>query len=106
MYNWIFFIAEAWVNHNWNIDLAHKLIDIAKEAWADAVKFQTFKAEWVVTKYWKMAEYQKNNIWKEESQIEMIKKFELKFEDFLKLKNYCDKIWIMFLSTPHSWKYK
>ena len=61
----IFIIAEAWVNHNWDINLAYKLIDIAKECWADAVKFQTFKAEWVVTKEWKMAEYQKNNIWKD-----------------------------------------
>lgn len=100
----IFFIAEAWVNHNWDVNLAYKLIDIAKEAWADAVKFQTFKAEWVVTSFWKMAEYQKNNLWKEETQLDMIKKFELKFEDFWKLKEYCDKIWIMFLSSPHSWK--
>ena len=100
----IFIIAEAGVNHNWDINLAYKLIDIAKECWADAVKFQTFKAEGVVTKEWKMAEYQKNNIWKSLSQLDMIKKFELKFDDFWKLKEYCDKIGIMFLSSPHSGK--
>jgi len=97
-----FIIAEAGVNHNGNLDLAKKLIDTAKDAGADAVKFQTFKAENMVTKHVEMAEYQKRNTKKEESQFEMIKKLELRYEDFEELKNYCDKKGIMFLSTPHS----
>jgi len=100
--NKIFFIAEAWVNHNWDINLAYKLIDEAKKAWADAIKFQTFKAKDIVTSEWKMANYQKKNLWLEESQYEMLKKLELSYEDFKDLKKYCDKKGIMFLSTPHS----
>lgn len=96
-----FFIAEAWVNHNWDIDKAFKLIDAAKEAWASAVKFQTFKAEQVVTWAWKMAEYQKENLWIEESQIEMLRKLELTEENFIELEQYCDKVGIEFMSTPH-----
>lgn len=102
MNNKIFFIAEAWVNHNWDINLAYKLVDIAKKSWADAIKFQTFKAENIVTDKWEMATYQKNNLWKEDSQLNMLKKLELSYDDFLKLKKYCDKVWIKFLSTPHS----
>ena len=101
----IFIIAEAWVNHNWNVLLAYKLADEAKTAWADAVKFQTFFAEDVVTENWNMALYQKKNIWNEQSQLSMLKKLELKRNDFKKLKEYCNKIWIMFLSTPH-WSLK
>lgn len=97
-----FIIAEAGVNHNGDIEIAKKLIDAAKDAGADAVKFQTFKTENVVTKHAQMAEYQKKNIGKEESQFEMIKKFELRYEDFEELKEYCDKKEIVFLSTPHS----
>ena len=93
-------IAEAGVNHNGNLDLAYQLIDVAKDAGADAVKFQTFKAENVVSKLADKAEYQKRATGSDKSQLEMIKKLELSFGDFVKLKKYCDKKGIMFLSTP------
>ena len=96
----IFIIAEAGVNHNGRVDLAYKLVDVAKEAGADAIKFQTFKAEKVVSSKAPKAEYQKKATSSDESQLEMIKKLELSFEDFVKLKKYCDKKGIMFLSTP------
>jgi len=98
----VFIIAEAGVNHNGDFELAKKLIDVAKESGADAVKFQTFKTENVVTKYASMAEYQEKNIGKKETMQEMIKKLEINYDDFDKLKNYCDEKGIMFLSTPHS----
>jgi N-acetylneuraminate synthase/N,N'-diacetyllegionaminate synthase len=97
-----FIIAEAGVNHNGNINLAKKLIDVTKEAGADAVKFQTFKVENVVTETAGMAEYQKKNIGRSETQLEMIKRFELGYKDFIELKKYCDRKKIIFLSTPHS----
>jgi N-acetylneuraminate synthase len=96
----VFIIAEAGVNHNGRIDMAYRLVDVAKEAEADAIKFQTFKAENVVSRVADKAEYQKKATSSDESQLEMIKKLELSFEDFVKLKKYCDKKGIMFLSTP------
>jgi len=96
----VFIIAEAGVNHNGRLDLAYQLIDAAENAGADAVKFQTFKAESVVSRVADKAEYQKKATSSDESQLEMIKKLELSFEDFVKLKKYCDKKGIMFLSTP------
>jgi len=98
-----FVIAEAGINHNGKLEIAKKLIDAAKEVGADAVKFQTYKSENVTSRYVEMADYQKKNIGKEESQLEMIKKFELPYENFIELKEYCDKKQIMFLSTPHSY---
>ncbi|NLJ05530.1 MAG: N-acetylneuraminate synthase [Exilispira sp.] len=98
--NSVFIIAEAGVNHNGSLDIAYKLIDEAKNAGADAVKFQTFKAEDLTTKDNKMAEYQITNTSKLETQLEMLKRLELSFDDFLKLKIYCDKINIEFLSSP------
>jgi len=96
----VFIIAEAGVNHNGRLDLAYQLIDVAKDVGADAVKFQTFKAENVVSKLADKAEYQKKTTGSDESQLEMIKKLEISFDDFVKLKKYCDKKEIMFLSTP------
>ncbi len=96
----VFIIAEAGVNHNGSLDLAYQLIGVAKDAGADAVKFQTFKAENVVSKLADKAEYQKKTTGSDKSQLEMIKKLQLSFEDFVKLKKYCDKKEIMFLSTP------
>jgi len=96
----VFIIAEAGVNHNGSLDLACQLIDVAKDAGADAVKFQTFKAENVVSRLADKAEYQKKTTGSDKSQLEMIKKLEISFEDFVKLKKYCDKKVIMFLSTP------
>jgi len=98
----VFIIAEAGVNHNGKIKLAKKLVDVAKEAGADAVKFQTFKAESLVSEKTEMAEYQKRNIKKKQSQLEMLKKMELNPKDFIELKKYCDKKGIIFLSTPHT----
>ena len=98
----VFIIAEAGVNHCGSLKMAKRLIDAAVEVGADAVKFQTFKAEEVVIKNAPMAGYQKKNIGKRESQLEMLKKLELKYEDFVDLKKYCDKKDIIFLSTPHS----
>ena len=96
-----FIIAEAGVNHNGDMDLAKKLTDEAKKAGVDAVKFQTFKSEEIVTPYAEQAEYQKENIGKE-SQYTMLKRLELAYSDFRELKEYCDKREIIFLSTPHS----
>lgn len=99
-----FIIAEAGVNHNGNVNLAKKLIDKAKEAGADAVKFQTFKTEKIVTKDARQARYQAKNIGKKESQYEILRKLELSYSDFTDLKKYCDKKKIIFLSTAHSCK--
>ena len=91
-----FIIAEAGVNHNGDIKLAKKLVDAAKKAGADAVKFQTFKSENLVTKKADMADYQKKNTGKKESQFNMLKKLELKQSDFKDLKRYCDQKNIIF----------
>ena len=93
-------IAEAGENHNGSLDLAYKLIDKAIEAGVDIVKFQTGKPELVTSKYSDMAEYQKENIGVDESQLEMLKKIMLPFDAFKKLKDYCDEKGIEFLSTP------
>ena len=96
----VFIIAEAGVNHNGDIELAKKLIDVAVDAGVNAVKFQTWKTELLVTKEAKQAEYQINNTQIEESQFDMLKKLELSYDNFEELKNYCDSKNIMFLSTP------
>ncbi len=98
--NKVFVIAEAGVNHNGEIKLAKKLIDIAVEAGVDAVKFQTWKTELLVTKDAIQAEYQTENTQVEESQFDMLKRLELSYDNFRELKQYCDKLNIMFLSTP------
>lgn len=100
MTNNTFIIAEAGVNHNGSVELAKKLIDVAKDCGCDAVKFQTFIAKNVVSKFAKKAQYQIENTNNDESQLEMIKKLELSFADFLELKNYCDIQKIIFMSTP------
>ncbi|WFN35004.1 N-acetylneuraminate synthase [Methanogenium sp. S4BF] len=95
-----FIIAEAGVNHNGDVALAKKLIDAAFEAGADAVKFQTFKAENIVTPTAEKAEYQKMRTGTSESQYEMIKKLELSEADFWDLSEYAKNAGILFLSTP------
>lgn len=96
----VFIIAEAGVNHNGDINLAKDLIDVAVEAGVDAVKFQTWKTELLVTQEAIQAEYQKENTGIEESQYEMLRKLELSYDDFKELKQYCDEKNILFLSTP------
>lgn len=95
----VLFIAEAGVNHNGDIKLARQLVDLAAEAGADIVKFQTFKAENLVTVDAQMAEYQIQNTKKTESQFEMLKKLELTEADFKDLQQYCKEKNIGFLST-------
>jgi len=96
----VFIIAEAGVNHNGSIELAKKLIDIASEAGVDAVKFQTFKSENLVSKNAQKADYQKETTDAKESQFEMIKKLELDIDTHYELISYCASKNIMFLSTP------
>lgn len=98
--NKTFIIAEAGDNHNGDVRLAYELIDKAVEAGADCVKFQTFVTEEIISKQAKMAEYQKKNLGITESQFDMVKRLELSFSDFKKLKMYCEKKGIIFLSTP------
>jgi N-acetylneuraminate synthase len=96
-----FIIAEAGVNHNGDIHLARRLVDAAVEAGADAVKFQTFVTEEIVTRTAEKADYQKENTGSTpESQFEMLKKLELSFDAFREIKRYCEYKGILFLSTP------
>ncbi|WP_061205816.1 N-acetylneuraminate synthase [Leptospira santarosai] len=93
-------IAEAGVNHNGDLELARKLIDVAANAGADIVKFQTFEAERLVTKSAKKADYQNSATGNAaESQYEMLKKLELSKENHEKLIQYCKQTGIEFLST-------
>ena len=95
----LFVIAEAGVNHNGNPDLAFQLVDVALEAGADAIKFQTFKTENLVTKTVPKANYQKHAINTEETQFSMLKELELSYETHRELISYCNKREIDFLST-------
>lgn len=92
-------IAEAGVNHNGRLDLALQLCDAAKNAEADVVKFQTWKTENLLTRNVKQAEYQTQNTGKQESQFDMLKRLELSYDDFYKIKHHCDDIGIIFAST-------
>lgn len=94
-----FIIAEAGVNHNGRLDLALKLCDAAKEVGADAVKFQTWKTENLITRNVSQAEYQTRNTGKVESQYDMLKKLELSYDDFEVIKRHCDEIGLLFSST-------
>lgn len=95
-----FIIAEAGVNHNGDIGIAKKMIDAASAAGADAVKFQTFKTERIVSINAPKAEYQIENTNIIESQYQMLKKLEIDKETHLELMEYCEKKNILFLSTP------
>lgn len=98
--NKVFIIAEAGVNHNGSIELAKQLIDKASEAGADAVKFQSFKVEKLVTKNARKAEYQEETTGTKESQFEMIKKLELDYSKHIELIEYSKSKGITFLSSP------
>lgn len=95
-----YIIAEAGVNHNGSLDNAKKLIDMAKECGADAIKFQTFKSEESTGSFADKAEYQKENDHTDESQLDMLRKLELPFSDFRILRDYCKEKGIDFISTP------
>lgn len=93
-------IAEAGVNHNGSIGLAKRMADIAKQAGCDYIKFQTFKAVNLAGRSAEKAKYQKETTNSDESQLEMLKSLELSFNQFTELKQYCDNIGILFISTP------
>ena len=96
----VFIIAEAGVNHNGSIEIAKKLIDIASKSGANAVKFQTFKAENVVSKNALKADYQNQTTDQHESQFDMLRKLEIDLDAHKELIQYCKTKNIMFLSTP------
>lgn len=100
----VIIIAEAGVNHNGDINLAKKLIDVASEANVDYVKFQTWITEDIVDKSAAKADYQKNNDGSDTTQFEMLKRLELSFEDFKVLKVYSESKGVKFLSTPDDYK--
>jgi N,N'-diacetyllegionaminate synthase len=96
----VFIIAEAGVNHNGSLETARKLVDAAAAARADAVKFQTFIPEKVVSASAQKADYQKASTGGEESQLDMVRRLWLPYESFKELADYCKKLGILFLSTP------
>jgi N,N'-diacetyllegionaminate synthase len=92
-------IAEAGVNHNGDLDIAKRLIDVAAEAGADLVKFQTFNADRLTTKYANKAEYQDKTTDENESQLEMLRRLELTYDMHKELIAYCEQCGIGFFST-------
>ncbi len=96
----VYIIAEVGVNHNGDKENAMKMIKIAKECGANAVKFQTFKTELLVDKSAKKTKYQMDNDSREENAMEMLKRLELKDDDYLDMINLCKEIGIDFISTP------
>lgn len=96
----VFIIAEAGVNHNGNMDLALQMVEAASKAGANAIKFQTFRAETLVTRTASKANYQKETSDSDESQFDMLKRLELDLDSHKKLMAYCRKNKIDFLSTP------
>ena len=98
--NKTFIIAEAGVNHNGSLEMAFQLIDVAVSAGADAVKFQTFKAEKVIAVNTPKAGYQEETTGSDESQLEMVKKLELDETAHIQLYQHCQHKGIQFLSTP------
>lgn len=95
-----FIIAEAGVNHNGDLDLAKKLVDVAADAGADAVKFQTFDAKRLVSGAAQKAQYQKETTTADESQFEMLQQLQLSYQAHRELKTYCAQGGVLFMSTP------
>lgn len=96
----VMIIAEAGVNHNGSFELAKKMVDAAKEAGVDYVKFQTFNPKKLVSKFAEKAEYQKETTGSDETQLEMLQKLTLTEDNFLSLRDYCRDVGIGFISTP------
>lgn len=96
----VLIIAEAGVNHNGDLGLAMKMARVAKECGADAVKYQTAVPELVISVFAPKAQYQKQTTGDKESQLEMVRKLHFDFEGHRKLKEYCDSIGILYLSSP------
>ena len=99
-----FIIAEAGVNHNGDMDLAHKMIDVAAQAGADAVKFQSFVTEDLVTPQAQKAEYQAETTGQNSGQFAMLKKLELSGGQQAELKSHCDEAGILYICTPYEEK--
>ena len=95
----VYIIAEVGVNHNGSIEIAKKMVDVAKEAGADCIKFQTFISKNIVSKNVGKAEYQRRQTDADESQLDMLSKLELSFDEFVELNEYCKLNEIEFLST-------
>jgi len=100
MMSQVLVIAEAGVNHNGDLALAKRLVDEAKKAGADIVKFQTFDPILLASKNASMAKYQKENLKVDDTQLNMLKKLALSYDSFIVLSDYCKKVGIKFLSTP------
>lgn len=96
----VIIIAEAGVNHNGSFELAKKMVDAAKDAGVDYVKFQTFNPNKLVSKYAEKAEYQKKTTGSDETQLQMLQKLTLTEDNFLSLRDYCREVGIGFISTP------
>lgn len=93
-------IAEAGVNHNGDFSIAKKMVDVAKEAGVDYIKFQTFNPEKMVSKFAEKAKYQKETTGTGETQLQMLQKLTLTNENFIDLKQYCEEMKVGFISTP------
>ncbi len=96
----VLIIAEAGVNHNGDLETAFRMVDVALEAGADYIKFQTAKPELVISRFAPKAKYQEDTTGREESQLEMCKAIHLPLSDYKILKSYCDEKGIRFVSTP------
>lgn len=96
----VFIVAEIGCNHNGDADLARKMVDAAKDCGVDAVKFQTFKADKLISRHAPKAEYQKQTTGEADSQLEMTRKLELPYEDFRRLEAYARSLGLEVFSTP------
>lgn len=96
----IFVVAEIGCNHNGSVELAQKMVLKAKECGVDAVKFQTFKAKELISRYAPKADYQKETTGTDDSQLEMTAKLELSHDDLIRLKAYAESLGLVVFSTP------